>query len=61
MPTLTCEHCRTTLSVSDDESGSLAALAWMSAHEGGRDVHYCPTCARENLRAIEGKLDPVFW
>jgi hypothetical protein len=61
MPLLECSLCGTTLVVSDDEQGSLAALAWMSSHERGRDVHYCPTCARDNLRSIEGKLDVAYW
>jgi hypothetical protein len=61
MPTLECALCGTTLAVSDDEQGSLAAIAWMSSHERGRDVHYCPSCARDNLRSIEGKLDVAYW
>jgi hypothetical protein len=44
----------------DVESG-IAALTWVAAYENGRDVRYCPSCARENLRAIEGKLDSEFF
>ena len=61
MPTLDCALCGRTLTVSDDEQGSLAALSWVSSHERGRDVHYCPICARDNLRSIEGKLDQAWW
>jgi hypothetical protein len=58
---LTCALCGTTLEPGDDEQSGLAALAWVASHDRGRDVHYCPSCARDNLRAIEGKLDPEHW
>ena len=36
-------------------------LGWSTAVERGRDVAYCERCSRENVRAMEGKLDPEFW
>jgi hypothetical protein len=39
-------------------SPSVAApLTWTSSVERGRTVWYCERCSRENLRAIEGRLD----
>jgi hypothetical protein len=29
--------------------------------ENGVRRYYCETCARENLRAIEGRLDSAWW
>lgn len=55
---LVCARCGQSL---DSEADGLAALAWVHSHEHGRDVFYCPACARENLRSIEGKLDAEFW
>ena len=36
-------------------------LTWTTAMERGRLVYYCDVCSRENLRAIEGKLDSEYW
>lgn len=36
-------------------------LTWIASIENGRKVLYCDRCSRENLRAIESKLDPVWW
>ncbi|MFF1822399.1 hypothetical protein ACFVWG_34175 [Kribbella sp. NPDC058245] len=36
-------------------------LTWATSVENGRKLHYCDACARENVRSIEGKLDPVYW
>ncbi|MFC0629052.1 hypothetical protein [Kribbella deserti] len=36
-------------------------LTWIVSVENGRKVAYCDRCARENLRAIESKLDPAWW
>jgi len=38
-----------------------APLTWMTSIEDGRKLLYCDRCARENVRNIEGKLDPVYW
>ena len=58
---LVCDLCGTTLDADADEQSGLAALSWVASHERGRDVRYCPSCARENLRSIEGKLDVAYW
>ncbi|GAA0621178.1 hypothetical protein HPO96_24150 [Kribbella sandramycini] len=36
-------------------------LTWATSVEGGRKLLYCDSCARENVRGIEGKLDAVYW
>jgi hypothetical protein len=45
--------------VGDDE----VPLGWMLEVDSraGRRVVICPACARENVRAIEGKLDQAWW
>jgi hypothetical protein len=58
---LVCARCGTTLDAGADERSVVDALAWVSSWERGRDLRYCPSCARENLRSIEGKLDAEFW
>jgi hypothetical protein len=46
-----------------DGGGAVAVppLTWTTAVENGRTRHFCPACSRENLRAIESKLDSEFW
>jgi len=58
---LVCDLCGTTLDADADEQSSLLALSWVASHERGRDLRYCPQCARDNLRSIEGKLDAAYW
>lgn len=57
VPGATCALCGRTVAE--------PLLTWSSAVEtrGGarRTVHYCDTCSRENVRAIEGKLDQEWW
>jgi hypothetical protein len=36
-------------------------LTWSTSVERGRTVHYCDRCSRENVRAIEGRLDTEWW
>jgi len=36
-------------------------LTWTTSTENGRHLVYCETCSRENLRAIEAKLDHEWW
>jgi hypothetical protein len=36
-------------------------LDWALSTEAGRWLAYCPVCARDNLRAIEAKLDSAYW
>jgi hypothetical protein len=51
--TVTCAWCGATV----DE----LPLTWSASVEGGVERHYCDRCSRENLRAIEGKLDSAWW
>jgi len=37
------------------------AVTWVFSVENGRRRYFCDTCARENLRAIEGRLDSPAW
>jgi hypothetical protein len=52
---LTCDFCGA------PAPGDEPPLTWTSAVEAGRTRYFCERCSRENLRAIEGKLDSEFW
>ncbi len=41
--------------------GEHPPLDWVLSTEEGRTVAYCPSCARDNLRSIEAKLDQAYW
>ncbi|MFL6156410.1 MAG: hypothetical protein ACJ72D_09975 [Marmoricola sp.] len=41
--------------------GADAPLTWTSSVERGKHHWYCDACSRENLRAMEGKLDSEYW
>jgi hypothetical protein len=32
-------------------------LTWATSVEGGETRYYCDRCSRENVRAMEGRLD----
>ncbi|ARF57306.1 hypothetical protein [Streptomyces gilvosporeus] len=34
---------------------------WTCSVENGERRYFCETCARENIRAIEGRLDSSWW
>ena len=36
-------------------------ITWSTSVERGRTVYYCDRCSRENVRAIEGRLDSEWW
>jgi hypothetical protein len=36
-------------------------LTWSTSKEARGTVHYCDRCSRENVRAIEGRLDEEWW
>jgi hypothetical protein len=36
-------------------------LTWTYSVEGGVRRHFCGDCAREHIRAIEGRLDSDWW
>lgn len=50
---VTCARCGLTV----DE----LPLSWSTSLERGRTVYYCDRCSRENVRAIEGRLDSEWW
>ncbi|WP_414637622.1 hypothetical protein [Amycolatopsis sp.] len=37
------------------------ALSWVSEKDNEAQRWLCPLCAREHLRAIEGKLPDEYW
>ncbi|MGV9312445.1 hypothetical protein ACWDR0_09625 [Streptomyces sp. NPDC003691] len=36
-------------------------LTWTCSVENGTRHYFCDTCARANLRSIEGRLDSTWW
>ncbi|MEV6173440.1 hypothetical protein AB0L99_35175 [Streptomyces sp. NPDC051954] len=34
---------------------------WTCSVENGTRQYFCDTCSRDNLRAIEGRLDSAWW
>ncbi|MFE0676600.1 hypothetical protein [Streptomyces sp. NPDC058867] len=34
---------------------------WTCSVENGERRYFCDTCSRQNLRAIEGRLDSAWW
>jgi len=52
---LTCDYCGRTASEGAE------TLTWATAVERGVTKTFCDTCAREHLRAMEGKLDSEWW
>lgn len=51
----TCDLCGASA------DGEAVPLTWATSVEDGRQRLYCGRCARENLRAIEGRLDSAWW
>jgi DNA-directed RNA polymerase subunit RPC12/RpoP len=51
--TLVCARCGATTEAPQP--------LWTCSVENGRRHYFCETCARENLRAIEGRLDSAWW
>jgi hypothetical protein len=41
--------------------GDTPPLTWVTSVERGQRRVFCESCARENLRNIEGKLDSEWW
>lgn len=52
---VSCDFCGTTV------EGEQPPLTWTVSTENGVRRRYCDRCTRENLRAMEGKLDQEFW
>lgn len=61
MTVMVCALCGQSLDPSADDVSAFEALSWMRATERGRELAYCPSCSRENLRAIESKLEVEYW
>ncbi|MEV3854486.1 hypothetical protein AB0J38_09185 [Streptomyces sp. NPDC050095] len=51
--TVVCARCGTT--------AQGTPLTWTCSVESGVRRHFCDACARENIRAIEGRLDSDWW
>ncbi|MGW0709157.1 hypothetical protein ACWD4G_24920 [Streptomyces sp. NPDC002643] len=51
--TLVCARCGTTAEAPQP--------LWICSVENGRHRYFCERCGRENLRAIEGRLDSAWW
>ena len=52
---LTCDFC------GEAVPGDEVPLTWTTAIENDRKRYFCERCSRENLRAIESKLDSEWW
>lgn len=52
---VTCDFC------GRRADGDTPPLTWATAVERGRVRRYCDECARDNLRAMEAKLDSEWW
>jgi hypothetical protein len=53
----TCSRCGTTERCPE---GGLPP-GWSVSMEGRRVEYLCPSCARANIRAIEGRLTEEYW
>ncbi|GHE04643.1 hypothetical protein [Streptomyces alanosinicus] len=51
---LVCARCGT-------PAGDTQPATWTCSVENGTRQYFCDTCSRENLRAIEGRLDSAWW
>ncbi|MEV5877638.1 hypothetical protein AB0L75_26130 [Streptomyces sp. NPDC052101] len=51
---LVCARCGTP---ADDPQPA----TWTCSVENGTRQYFCDVCSRENLRAIEGRLDSAWW
>ena len=52
---VTCDFCGAVV------ESDTAPLTWTTSVEHGVRRHYCDTCSRTHLRAMEGKLDSEWW
>ncbi|MFG2119533.1 hypothetical protein [Streptomyces sp. NPDC048710] len=51
---LVCARCGT-------PAGGSQPTTWTCSVENGIRQYFCDVCSRENLRAIEGRLDSSWW
>ena len=49
---VTCNACGTTAE---------SALGWTTDVTDRGTHHLCERCSRDNIRSIEGRLDPTYW
>ncbi|WP_369193807.1 hypothetical protein [Streptomyces djakartensis] len=56
-PRPVCARCGATA----DAGAKGPPPTWTFSLEHGAGRYYCDTCSRENLRSIEGRLDPDWW
>ncbi|MGW0643790.1 hypothetical protein [Streptomyces badius] len=52
-----CARCGTTADTDTDT----VPVTWLSSVEDGRRLHFCESCARLHIRAIESRLDSLWW
>ncbi|MFJ8223404.1 hypothetical protein [Streptomyces griseus] len=50
-----CARCGTAA------EGDTAPLTWLCSVEDGRRLLFCESCARLHIRAVESRLDSVWW
>ncbi|MFJ6514879.1 hypothetical protein ACIQMO_14040 [Streptomyces sp. NPDC091406] len=50
-----CARCGTAA------EGDTVPVTWLSSVEDGRRLHFCESCARLHIRAIESRLDSLWW
>ena len=50
-----CARCGATA------EGDAVPVTWLSSVEDGRRLHFCESCARLHIRAIESRLDSLWW
>lgn len=55
--TVTCARCGRPRA--DDDA--VTAMSWVTDNDERGSRHYCPRCARENIRGIEAKLKDEWW
>jgi hypothetical protein len=53
--TLVCARCGTAT------AGPTPPVTWTCSVENGSRIYFCENCARDNIRAIEGRLDSSWW
>ncbi|WP_158727397.1 hypothetical protein [Streptomyces sp. NRRL S-31] len=51
---LVCARCGTA-------ADGARPVTWTCSVENGVRQYFCDACSRENLRAIEGRLDSAWW
>ncbi|HEX8080347.1 MAG TPA: hypothetical protein VF557_09070 [Jatrophihabitans sp.] len=56
-PSVTCQRCGRTAEPAEGDP----PLTWVLDTAGDRRSWTCPGCARDNVRAMEAKLEPDWW